>query len=41
MTLVRVIQRTPLPKSERERIERWLAVRLPERAVRLSYEKDL
>ena len=41
VTLVRVIQRTPLPKSERERIERWLAVRLPERAVRLSYEKEL
>jgi len=37
VTLVRITQRQAESKSDRERIERWLAVRLPGREVRVNY----
>jgi len=37
VTMVRIVQRHAMSKTDRERIERWLAVRLPGRAVRVSY----
>ncbi len=39
VTLVRIIQRQAESRADRERIERWLAVRLPGRAVRVSFSK--
>ena len=39
VTLVRVTQRGAESKADRERIERWLAVRLPGREGRVSYER--
>lgn len=39
VTLVHIVQRRAESRLERERIERWLAVRLPGRTVRVSYSK--
>lgn len=39
VTLVRIVQRSPESRIERQRMERWLAARLPGRTVRVSYSK--
>ncbi|HEY4080072.1 MAG TPA: DUF389 domain-containing protein [Burkholderiaceae bacterium] len=40
VTMVDLVQHEPLPQADRERIERWLAVRLPGRAVRVTYSNE-